>query len=157
MKNKKIQGSLLRMRATEIEELNVIGACIQGAMSCYGEMEFDSKEYRFAAILVRYTWEDAASQQATHEYVQLKQIRTALRVESVKQVRVRGIDLKNENKLLELVTVKARKDMGKIKVHLIFSSGGEIYLDVDKLDVRMEDLESPIDSQVKVSFADDKK
>ena len=37
-----------RLRAVDGEDLAVIAACLQGALSCYGEMGFDEVENRFA-------------------------------------------------------------------------------------------------------------
>lgn len=145
----------MRLRAEQIEDVTVIGTCLQGAMCCYGEMAFDSDHLRFAAIMVRYTWEDAAIKESSPMPLLLRQARTALRIEFVDEARIRGIDLKEENKLLELVTVSAREFRGKVQVNLIFSCGGEICLDVTELDVRMEDLDIPVESHVKVSFVND--
>jgi len=138
------------LRAREQEELNVISACLQGSITCYGEMEFDKEHERFAAIMVRYSWEDVATRKTNRNYVILKHIRTAFRIECVKKLSLRGIDLTQENKLLELVTVSARIKKEKIFLHLIFSDSGEIYAEVEDLDVRMEDLGDAIDSQIKV-------
>lgn len=145
----------VRLRAADTEDLAIIAACLQGAMGCYGEMAFDEPEQRFAAIMVRYTWEDAAAHDLPAEPVPLGQLRTALRIEAVDAVRLRGIDRAQPNKLLEVLTLSARELDGRVMVHLIFAGGGEVCIEAVRLDVRLEDLDEPVESGMKAGFASD--
>ena len=146
-----------RLRAVDGEDLAVIAACLQGALSCYGEMGFDEVENRFALILVRYSWEKAARQVAADtgvldmdgdrtggmpkDPVALGQQRTALRFETVDVVRLRGIDRAEPNKVLEVMTLSVREIDGRVMVHVMFADSSEVCLEAAQLDARLEDLE----------------
>lgn len=146
-----------RLRAVDGEDLAVIAACLQGALSCYGEMGFDEAENRFALILVRYSWEKAARQVAADtgaldmdgdrtgnmpkDPVALGQQRTALRFETVDVVRLRGIDRAEPNKVLEVMTLSVREIDGRVMVHVMFADSSEVCLEAAQLDARLEDLE----------------
>jgi len=146
-----------RLRAVDGEDLAVIAACLQGALSCYGEMGFDEAENRFALILVRYSWEKAARQVAAdtgaldldggptvdmpNDPAALGQQRTALRFETVDVVRLRGIDRAEPNKVLEVLTLSVREIDSRVMVHIMFADGSEVCLEAAQLDARLEDLE----------------
>ena len=134
-----------RLRALDGEDLAVIAACLQGALSCYGEMGFDEAENRFALILVRYSWEKAARQVAAdtdtlnidsdptgympNDPVAFGQQRTALRFETVDVVRLRGIDRAEHNKVLEVMTLSVREIDGRVNVHVMFADSSEVWLE----------------------------
>jgi len=158
---KKAPEGRFRLRAVDGEDLAVIAACLQGALSCYGEMGFDEEENRFALILVRYSWEKAARQVAADtgalnmdgdptgdpsggmpkDPVALGQQRTALRFETVDVVRLRGIDRAEPNKVLEVMTLSVREIDGRVMVHVMFADSSEVCLEAAQLDARLEDLE----------------
>ena len=147
--------SRLRLRAKESEDLTVISACLQGAVTCYGEIAYDKAEERFAAIMVRYTWEDAASHKFDKDVLPLKQVRAALRIEGVHKILLKKVDQTKENRLLELIAISALKVRDKNRIRLIFSCGGEILVDVAGFDIRMEDLDEPVQSNLMVTFDGD--
>lgn len=150
-----VAAARVRLRAEDADDLTVIAACLQGALACYGEMGLDESEHRFAAIMVRYTWEDAAAHDLPAEPVALGQLRTALRIEAVDGVRLRGIDRAQPNKLMELVTLSVLEVRGRVQVHLIFAGGAEVCVDAARLDVRLEDLDEPVASGLKAGFVSD--
>lgn len=142
----------LKLCARDREDLAVIAAVAQDALVPIGEMAFLPEERRFVLALNRFRWDrsdekagetaDSASagdaaffdpDQRRHGF---ERVMSGLRFESVTAVRTKGIDLRNRDRILELLTIHA--EAGAIL--LVFSGTAIIRLETDELHCYLEDF-----------------
>ena len=128
----------LKLRAEDDEDLAIITACLTGAISCLNEMAYDREARRFAAILVRPLWEKAAAEQPA-----LGRMRAGLHFDHVNAVRYRRLDRGAPHALLHLVSIVSVPLSERFGIILSFQSGGEVFLEVDKLSGQLRDLDAP--------------
>ena len=129
----------LKLRAEDDEDLAIITACLTGAISCLNEMAYDREARRFAAILVRPLWEKAAAA----EQPALGRMRAGLHFDHVNAVRYRRLDRGAPHALLHLVSIVSVPLSERFGIILSFQSGGEVFLEVDKLSGQLRDLDAP--------------
>ena len=128
----------LKLRAEDDEDLAIIAACLTGAIGCLNEMAYDREARRFAAILVRPLWEKAAAEQPA-----LGRMRAGLHFDHVNAVRYRRLDRGAPHALLHLVSIVSAPLSERFGIILSFQSGGEVFLEVDKLSGQLRDLDAP--------------
>jgi len=139
---------LLKLRARDAEDLQVIAAHLQDAIVPVSEMLYLPQPQRFILVANRFRWEEAgetgpaapagndaafAEGRPTH----FERIHCGLWFEKVRAVRYRGLDRRARGTMLELLTIKT--DAGG-SVGLVFAGGGDVQLEVSELDCFMEDL-----------------
>ena len=129
----------LKLRAEDDEDLAIITACLTGAIGCLHEMAHDREARRFAAILVRPLWEKAAAA----EQPALGRMRAGLHFDHVNAVRYRRLDRGAPHALLHLVSIVSVPLSERFGIILSFQSGGEVFLEVDKLSGQLRDLDAP--------------
>ena len=129
----------LKPRAEDDEDLAIITACLTGAIGCLNEMAHDREARRFAAILVRPLWEKAAAA----EQPALERMRAGLHFDHVNAVRYRRLDRGAPHALLHLVSIVSVPLSERFGIILSFQSGGELFLEVDKLSGQLRDLDAP--------------
>ncbi len=125
----------LRLRAEDDGDLAVISACLQDAVFAVGEMAFVPADERFAAIAVRRCRREAGGPAG--------QAAAAIRFDAVSAVRQRGIDRAQPTRLLRLAGIVAEPGRHGAVIRLLFESDAEVWLEADRLDCRLEDLEEP--------------
>jgi len=129
----------LKLRAEDDEDLAIIAACLTGAIGCLNEMAYDREARRFAAILVRPLWEKTAAA----EQPALGRMRAGLHFDHVNAVRYRRLDRGAPHALLHLVSIVSAPLSERFGIILSFQSGGEVFLEVDKLSGQLRDLDAP--------------
>lgn len=126
----------LRLLAEDAADLDVVAAAAQDALVRMGDISFDKKARRFAAMLNRFRWEEAS------ERGPFERVRAALSFESVLGVRTRHVRQDAADALasvLSLAFVPADEPPGGI-VRIVLAGGGEIELDVECLDALLMDI-----------------
>lgn len=145
----------LRLTAEDADDLAVIAACTQDALAPIGEMAFLPAEQRFVLALNRFRWErldtarlamadaprfgrkaDAAFLEAAGKGPAYERVHSGLRFEGVTAVRTRLVDLRNRERILELLTMQAESG----SVSLVFADGATIRLEVTELRCYLEDF-----------------
>jgi hypothetical protein len=147
----------LKLSARDADDLAVIAACVQDALVPIGEMAFLPAERRFVLALNRFRWDlvdpkqapragrtqatpgtrrDASFSDRGGDRPRYERVLSGLRFEGVKQVRKRGIDLHNRDRILELLTIQAEPGA----LLLLFAGGASIRLDIDELRCYLEDF-----------------
>jgi len=132
----------LRLRAEDAEDLAMVAACLEGALACVSEMAFVPEDARFAAVMVRRTWEDAL-QQDCDPPLPPDDVKTGLHFDTVSAVQTRGMDQSDRNAVFKLITILCEPAKKPTTVKLLFAHGGEVRLEIEKLLCRVEDLEPP--------------
>ncbi len=136
------QGTRLRLRAEDAEDLTVIAAFLQEAVGCVGEMAYDKEAKRFALILVRFAWEEAPAHPLHAPGGGPAQVKTGLHFDTVSAVKTRGIDRQVGRQMLNLITITSEPARDPKCVNLLFV-GAEVRLEVERLSCHVQDLEDP--------------
>jgi hypothetical protein len=118
----------LRLRAQDAEDLVVLSSCLQDALVMVGDMAWLPDEQRFVLVGNRFGWETPGPD--------LARVTCGVTFAGVASVRRKGIDLKENERILSLLTL--RPDDGAIE--LLFSAGAAIRLEMPKVEVYLEDI-----------------
>jgi Protein of unknown function (DUF2948) len=147
----------LRLSARDADDLAVIASCVQDALVPVVDMGFLPEEKRFVLALNRFRWDrmdagtlaeaqvnrpalthsvDAPFLEEGDKGPAFERVMSGLRFESVTAVRTKGIDLRNRERILELLTVHAEPGV----ILLVFSGSAIIRLEVEELRCYLEDF-----------------
>lgn len=147
----------LRLSACDADDLAVIAACVQDALVPAADMAFLPTEKRFVLALNRFRWDrmdagrvaadtgrrrapdhgkDAPFWKQGDQGAAFERVLSGLRFESVVAVRTKGIDLKNRERILELLTIYPEPGA----VFLVFSGRAVIRLEIEELCCFLEDF-----------------
>jgi hypothetical protein len=136
----------LRLRASDVEDLAVIAACLQDARVTVREMLFSPDERRFAAAFARYRREDQADWSSCEG---LTECPSALVFDGIDNVRYRGIDPANPDRELSLLTIATEPGKERlIHVDLVFEGDVHIQLQTDAISCRLDDFGPAVPSKV---------
>jgi hypothetical protein len=143
----------LKLNASDAEDLAVIAACTQDALVPIGDMAYLPAEQRFVLAVNRFRWDqlkageidrkgepesrgDAAFIEEAGGGGRYERVLSGLRFEQVTAVRTHGIDLRNRERILELLTIRSEPGA----VLLVFAGGAMIRIEVAALQCYLEDF-----------------
>jgi hypothetical protein len=146
----------LKLRARDAEDLRALAALLQDALVPLSDIAYLKAQKRFVLVANRFRWEldgapgeaapaPEAESDARFEDAEaqagppFQRVHCGLCFDRVRNVRVRGIDLKAGDQILNLLTLEA----GPGRVTLVFSGGAEVRLEVSQIRCHMEDLGEP--------------
>lgn len=130
-------GGLLKLMAEDAADLDIIAAAAQDALMRMGDVTYDSKARRFAALISRFRWE-AADEKAKN----FERVRAALSFEGVLAVKSRRVRQDAPEALASILSIVFTPDEeppGGV-VRIVLAGGGEIELRVECLDALLMDL-----------------
>lgn len=128
----------LRLRALDAEDAQVIAALVQDAVFPVTEMSWDRRKRRFAILLNRFRWEDAAGTRSP------ERVQTVLAIEDVLGVRSQGFDRSDTDLVLSLLAIEWRAgEDGTGVVELVLAGDGGIALSVEALELSLSDVTRP--------------
>jgi hypothetical protein len=132
----------LSLVATDAEGLQVISALAQDAVFPMTEMRWDRRRRRFALLLNRFRWEDRArAERLGRPY---ERVRALLAVEDVTRVASQGLDRRERDVVLSLLTISFEPgEDGTGRVVLTLAGDGAVALDVECLEVTLRDVTRP--------------
>ncbi|MEM9670039.1 MAG: DUF2948 family protein [Pseudomonadota bacterium] len=129
----------LRLMAEDSNDLKVISAALQDAVSKVGGFRYQAKRRRFSLELNRFRWEDVV-----HDGGKPARARAILGVDGVTGVRARGLTKSDPELVISFLSAEFVTDDeppgGKLK--LLFAGDGEIEIDVECLDVTLLDSDT---------------
>lgn len=132
----------LHLLAEDAEDLKVIAALVQDSVFPITEMSFDRRTRRFALMLNRFRWEDVEAARRAGRGVE--RVRSVLVVQDVLHARTQGIDLKDRDTVLSLLSVDFQPGAeGAGRVLLTLAGDGAVALEVEALDVALTDVGRP--------------
>ena len=130
--------ALLRLKATDTQDLAVLASVVQDAVVPLSDMTYQAAEALFVLAANRFRWEDAGE---THVEGRIyERQRCSVRVEGVTAVRVRGIAQDRRGDMLSLLTIRTD---GADAIELVFAGGGVIRLEVDGILCHLDDFDEP--------------
>ncbi len=123
----------LKLIALDAEDLAVVSAHLQDAVSKVADMAYLPGEKRFAMVVNRFDWSCPEEQDL--------RCRTGVHFNRVLAARTRGVDLNDAAMVLNLLAVEfEERDAPSGQVTLFFSGDAAIQLDVEVLEAAMSDL-----------------
>ncbi|PSJ51741.1 DUF2948 family protein [Kumtagia ephedrae] len=127
----------LKLAALDEEDLNVISAHVQDAVTKVGDLKFHQRDRRFVVPIHRFAWETQAGL-----FPDRPQRRSSvLHFERVGAVKASGVARGKPEDVLALLALRfhpAEAPGGTIE--LVFSGGGAIRLEVECIEARLADL-----------------
>lgn len=120
---------LLRLRATDREDLAVLSSMLQDAICAVRDLTFMAVERRFVFVANRFRWEEGRRGR--------ERILSAIEVHRVTGVRRQGFHRGEEDRLLSLLVLTVPQS-GTIDA--TFAGNAALRLSVDGIDVRLRDL-----------------
>jgi hypothetical protein len=132
----------LNLGALDGEDLAVLSALAQDAVFPATEMQWRAGERRFALLVNRFRWEDAPKAERRGRPVE--RVQTVLVVDNVLGVASQGIDRKDGDTILSLLSLTFEPgEDGAGHVLLTLAGDGAIRLWVEALEVTLKDVTRP--------------
>ncbi len=114
----------LRLRAEDAEDLTVISACLQDALTSVADTRFQPRQRRFVALFSRFAWEDMqAGKQPEGQRAEGQRIRCGLHFDNVLRVQGQGIAQDDNAGLLPLLAITAAAGEANVTITLAFAGG----------------------------------
>ena len=134
----------LKLLATSDKDLRVIAAHLQDAIVSTTDIANLKKSRIFLIQLNRFMWEDVEK----GIFRKNKRIRTVLKFDNVISVLSKNINIKNDKKFLEFLTIENSLLPDKsYKIELIFSGDAVIKINAEVIDVTLDDQGSSWESK----------
>ena len=132
----------LRLKALDVDDLRVVSGLAQDAVFPASEVKWDKKSRRFAILLNRFRWEDATkAERRTRDY---ERVQSVLMVEDVLKVQSQGIDPRNSDIVLSLLSIAfTPTEEGAGFVELTLAGDGAIRVETEALEVLLKDVTRP--------------
>ncbi len=132
----------LALGARDADDLAVISALCQDAVLGVADMTWQRRQRRFVALLNRFRWEDrAVAESARRPY---ERVRSLLRVEGVLAVRTQGIDRRDRDMVLSLLSLEWQPgEDGAGRLVLVLAGDGAVALEAEMLEVTLRDVTRP--------------
>lgn len=131
----------LKLRAEDADDLAVLSATLQDAVVAVRDLAYLAAEGAFILVASRFRWErrgDRAPDGAGFE-----RILCALTFETVDAVAYRGFRRSEDGRILSLLSMRFEPGSPRGTIHLDFSGGAGIRLEVARIACRSRDLGDP--------------
>lgn len=129
---------LLKLIAFDADDLAIVSAHVQDAITKIGDLGYKPAEKRFVLPLHRFVWEiEAGRFRKPHN----ERRNSVLHFERVLSVKTAGIDQGKKNEVLSLLAIGFEAgDLPAGAIELVFAGGAAIRLDVEVVEARLADL-----------------
>ncbi|MBT5048846.1 MAG: DUF2948 family protein [Rhodospirillaceae bacterium] len=135
--------SLLKLLASDKQDLGVLSACLQDAVIAIREMTFLPGEKRFVFVANRFRWEDSDRSEPAEGTAIYERVHCGICFDGVTTVRQQGLVQQRKGQIVSLLAIES--DDGAIE--LLFSAGIVIRLEVDEILCHLQDLDEPWPTQ----------
>lgn len=127
----------LKLTATDPDDMTVISACLQDAVTIASEVNYLPRERRFAGVFSRFRWEDH------HQNGAKRWVRAGVHFNGVLGVQQRDMS-RSADQVLELLAIAATPGAdGSASVRLDFAGGSSVRLQVECIDCALTDIGEP--------------
>ena len=137
------QPSLLKLRAADREDLQILSACLQDAVIAIKEMTYLPGEKRFVFVANRFRWEDSDRPTPAEGAAIYERIHCGICFDKVNAVRQQGLVQQRKGQIVSLLAIET----GDGVIDLRFSAGIVIRLEVDGILCHLQDLDEPWPTQ----------
>lgn len=130
-----MQEQPLKLLALDAEDLAILSAHLQDAVTRVGDIAYLPSERRFALAASRFDWLSAVEGKGN------RRRRSAIHFDRVRSVRTKGIDRDKPNACLCLLAISFEEGQSPSgNLQLDFAGGACIKLDVECVEARLSDL-----------------
>jgi hypothetical protein len=135
-------GAALKLRAEDADDLAVLSACLQDALVPVRDLAYDPAQRIFVFVANRFRWEKRLRQAAGES--ERQRILCAVTFGAVAGAAYRGFRRGDEDRILALLAIRpAAGGAGGTAIHLEFSGGAAIRLEVARILCHAKDLGEP--------------
>ena len=121
---------LAKIIATDSEGLQIISACCANSKVKISDIKFLKSNRIFLLLVERYKVETGQKD---------KKVNSICKFECVDMVKSKKIDQKNQDLVLEIITIDYLKNKNNYEINIIFNNNAHITLTVETIEVRLED------------------
>ena len=121
---------LAKIIATDNEGLQMISACCANAKVKISDMKYLKSNRIFLLLVERSKVETGQNN---------KKINSICKFECVDLVKSKNIDQKNQDLVLEIITIDFLKNKDSFEINIIFNNNAHISLMAETIEVRLED------------------
>ncbi len=137
-------GKGLKLKAQDHDDLTIISAYLQDAVTVVGDFDFNPKSRIFAMMVNRYQWEEGQKPGDCDTGKCCHRVRTGCHFENVVRVSAQNIPQKNKTHILELLAIEAGTlENNNIAIDLIFAGDGMVRLEAELIEASMQDVGEP--------------
>ncbi|MDG1995962.1 MAG: DUF2948 family protein [Emcibacteraceae bacterium] len=134
-------GKRLKLKAQDQEDLTIISAYLQDAVTVVGDFSYSHKTRIFALMINRYKWEDHQVSADGEDNKCCHRIRTGVHFENIISVSAQNIPQKDKKHVLELLAIELEElEDSNIAIDLIFAGDGVIRLKAELIEASMQDV-----------------
>ena len=130
---------LLKLRARDADDLQILSACLQDAILPISDMTFERGARRFVMVANRFCWERA---DRTGEDA-FDRVNCGVVFEGVNVVKLRRIDRSDRSLLLNLLAITAAPHSAGTAITLTCAGDRDIRLETDGIAAQLEDVDRP--------------
>ena len=130
----------LKLRADDVEDLQIVSALAQDAILPAGEMTWDKKRRRFACLINRFRWESV--REGEQRDLHLERVQAVLAVDDVIAVRRQGPAPEvSQDIVLSLLMLSFKPDGdGMGCVVLTFAGDAAVEVEVEAINITLQDV-----------------
>ncbi|WP_246272888.1 DUF2948 family protein [Oricola thermophila] len=129
----------LKLMALDADDLAVISAQVQDAVTKPEAADYRPREKRFTMVINRFAWDAAEGARRSRKGFERRQ--AVLSFARVMKVRSTGIRRDGDGQVLSLLAIRfAETDAPAGTIELVFADGPLIHLDVECIEAQLEDL-----------------
>ncbi len=141
----------LRLRAEDIEDITILSAYLQDAITMMGDIAYLRESRKFVMMLNRYVWEnrcpetgDILADRRDGDNMACGRIRTGLHFDDVTKVTSQNIIKSRQDQPMELLSIEAHKtEEENFMVDFVFAGNGIIRLECEMISAHMQDIGVP--------------
>ena len=134
----------LKLRAQDKDDLTIISAYLQDAVTVVADFNYSPSTRVFAVMLNRYVWEDHKASTDSDGKKKCLRIRTGCHFENITKVSAQNIPQKNKKHILELLTIETEiLENNCTAIDLIFAGDEVIRLEAELIEAQMQDIGEP--------------
>lgn len=134
----------LKLRAEDIEDITIMSAYLQDAITMMGDIVYLHEGRRFIMMLNRYVWENRCPDTGkvlAEENMPCSRIRSGLHFDDVLKIGSQNIATSMKEHPLELLSIEAHQLEDKtFHVDFVFSGEGVIRLECEMISAHMQDI-----------------
>ena len=127
----------LRLYAQDREDLAIISAFLQDAVTRPVDLTYLDRQHTFAGVFSRYRWEAQAGGRG-------KRVFTGIHFRGVLRVQTHKMPPPDSEEILELLAIHTQNaEDGGVRMTLLFAGGGSIRLEAECIECELSDLTTP--------------
>ncbi len=134
----------LKLKAQDKEDLTIISAYLQDAVTVAADFNFSPTERLFVMMINRYIWEEHKITEEQDELKTCRRIRTGCHFGNIIKVTSQNFSHQNKKNILELLAIETSLlDNDNTAIDLIFAGDEVIRLEAELIDAQMQDIGDP--------------